>query len=82
MILAARNAKVPVFFIQAENDYDTAPSRVLFEQMQKAGKPARLRIFPPNGTTAEQGHAFCRGGADPAWGEDVLAFLHETMGAQ
>lgn len=36
MKVAARNAKVPVFFRQAANDYDTTPSRVLSDEMKRA----------------------------------------------
>lgn len=79
MKLAARNATVPVFFLQAENDYDTAPSRVLSEESKRAGKPMRVHIFPPSGSTPQQGHGFCRGGEHPAWGDEVLAFLAEAM---
>ncbi|HEY0714988.1 MAG TPA: alpha/beta fold hydrolase, partial [Polyangia bacterium] len=32
---AARSARVPVFFVQAENDFDTSPSRVLSEEMRR-----------------------------------------------
>jgi dipeptidyl aminopeptidase/acylaminoacyl peptidase len=76
---AARNAKVPVFFVQAQNDYDTTPSLVLSALMKSAGKPVRVHVFPANGTTHEQGHAFCHGGSDPVWGEEVLAFLRDAM---
>ncbi len=72
---AARAARAPVLFIQAENDFDTTPSRVLAEEMRSAGKPARLRIFPPNGTTHQEGHHLCYGSPDPPWGEEVLSFL-------
>ena len=80
MKVAARNAKVPVFFLQAENDYDTTPSRVLSDEMKKAGKPMRIHIFPPNGHTPMEGHGFCTGGKNPPWGDDVLAFLADTIG--
>jgi dienelactone hydrolase len=80
MKIAARNAKVPVFFIQAENDYDTTPSRVLSEEMKQAGKPMQVHIFPPNGTGAREGHGLCRGGEHPPWGDEVLAFLAAAMG--
>jgi hypothetical protein len=44
-----------------------------------AGKENRLHIYPPNGTTAEQGHDFCRpDGPAPKWGDEVLTFLHEA----
>jgi dienelactone hydrolase len=75
MKAAAHNARVPVFFIQAENDYDTAPSRVLSVEMKQSGKPTHMHIFPPNGTTPQEGHGFCTGGEHPAWGDEVLSFL-------
>jgi carboxymethylenebutenolidase len=80
MKLAARNAKVPVFFLQAENDFNTAPSLVLSNEMKSAGKPMRVHIFPPNGVTHEDGHAFCIGGQSPPWGNEVLDFLHAPTG--
>src|SRR5262249_10294205 len=75
MRAAVRHATFPVFFAQAENDYDTAPSKVLAGEMKSAGKPHQLKIYPPNGTTAEDGHAFCGGGDNPPWGADVLDFF-------
>jgi dienelactone hydrolase len=79
---AARAARAPVFFIQAENDFDTTPSRVLSEEMRSAGKPARVRIFPPNGSTHQEGHHLCYGSENPVWGADVLSFLKATASAQ
>jgi carboxymethylenebutenolidase len=75
---AAHNAKTPIFFLQASNDYDTQPSIELAKEMQAAGRPHLLKIFPPNGTTPEEGHAFCAGGMKPPWGEDVIAFLRKN----
>ena len=80
MTVAASNARVPVLFAQAENDFDTTPSRVLSDEMKNAGKPVRVHVFPANGTTHAEGHAFCSGGKHPPWGDEVLAFLDETMG--
>lgn len=79
MHAAARAAQVPVLFLQAENDYDTAPSRALGAEMTAAGKPATVHIYPPNGTSAEEGHAFCAGGDHPPWGAEVLQFLATAM---
>jgi dipeptidyl aminopeptidase/acylaminoacyl peptidase len=76
---AARAARVPVFFIQAENDYDTSPSLVLGAEMRAAGRPSKVHIFPPKGSTPKDGHGFCMGGREPPWGDEVLAFLHENM---
>jgi dienelactone hydrolase len=75
MTQAAHNAKVPVFFVQAKNDFDTTPSMILSGEMRRAGHLTRIHVFPAHGTTHEDGHSFCRGGANPAWGDEVLAFL-------
>jgi hypothetical protein len=74
--VAADHAKVPVFFAQAENDFDTSPSRVLSQRMGAAGNPFRMRIYPPHGRTHREGHGgFCVHGMSE-WGDDVLEFLH------
>jgi carboxymethylenebutenolidase len=77
MKIAAHNAKVPVMFVQAENDYSTGPSKVLSAEMQAANKPMQLKIYPANGTSPAEGHHFCAGGDHPGWGDDVLAFLNQ-----
>jgi hypothetical protein len=74
MMAAARNAKVPVFFIQAENDADTSPTLVLSQAMTAAGKPARAHVFPPHGKTIQDGHGFCVDGDERA--RRVLADRH------
>jgi dipeptidyl aminopeptidase/acylaminoacyl peptidase len=79
MKLAARNAKVPVFFLQAENDFNTAPSLVLSDEMKRAGKPMRVHVFPAKGSSHMDGHGFCLGGPQPAWGPEVLDFLAAAM---
>lgn len=75
LIQAAEHAKVPVFLLQAENDFNTAPSKQLSEAMKAKKLPHRMRIFPPHGSTPMQGHGgFCmRGSAE--WGPDVVDFL-------
>lgn len=76
---AVRNATAPVFFIQAEGDYDLAPSRELSAEMQKAGKPFKLKFFPTLGPDRQTNHDFCVTGST-TWGPDVVAFLKESLG--
>lgn len=71
----AKLARVPVFFGQAENDYDLTPSKVLSATMTKAGKPNVMRMFPAFGKTTEEGHSFGYFGGD-VWGADVVAFVN------
>lgn len=78
---AAREARVPIFFFQAENDQDLTPTEVLAAEMAAAGRPHRRKIYPAFGTTVEEGHGFGYfGGA--LYGPDVFAFLAETLGTR
>ena len=71
-----RRARVPLFLLQAENDFDLGPSRVLGAELRP---PSRARVYPPYGPTPEHGHAgFACDGAG-VWGADVLAFLEEVL---
>ncbi|MDP9129023.1 MAG: prolyl oligopeptidase family serine peptidase [Candidatus Binatota bacterium] len=80
LIRAVRKATIPIMFVQAENDYDLTPSRVLSAELQQLGKPNRLAIFPPYGNTREEGHGgFCFGGTN-VWGDEVLSFLESHLG--
>jgi dipeptidyl aminopeptidase/acylaminoacyl peptidase len=74
MLRTVRNAHAPIFFFQAENDYDLAPSRVLAAAMQGAGKPFEVKIFPAFGDSKEDGHAFGYFGS-AVWAPDVFRFL-------
>lgn len=79
LVDAVRHARIPVFLIQAENDFNTAPSKVLDEEMTRAGKPHAMHIYPPHGTTNKEGHGgFCAHGMDE-WGDDVVRFLDKTF---
>jgi len=77
LLKAVDGTKVPVFFIHAANDYSIAPGEALAAEMKRLGKPHRLRIFPPFGATASQGHNFVHLGI--AWEPDVFAFLDKYM---
>ena len=75
LFAAVDGAHVPVFFLQAMNDYDTTPSLALSEEMRRTGKPYQVKIYPAYGTTVDDGHGgFCTNAPD-IWGADVLSFL-------
>lgn len=78
MLAAARRAAVPVLLIQAENDYDLAPSRALDEELKQAGKPHKVAIFPPFGNTHQDGHGLCVRGGE-IWAPTVFSFLDDAM---
>lgn len=68
----------PVFFIHAENDYSLSSGKVLDARREQTGKPHRLKIYPPIGHTADDGHDFLHLGVN-IWEPDVFAFLDENM---
>jgi len=76
MTRSVRNARVPIFFFQAENDWDLSPSRTLAAVAESAGHPYQIKIYPPFGASKEDGHAFGYFGAS-VWAGDVFKFLNE-----
>jgi dipeptidyl aminopeptidase/acylaminoacyl peptidase len=79
MLRAVRKATIPILLIQAENDYDLSPSQALAKELEKLGKPHRLSIYPPYGSTAQDGHGgFCSKGAN-LWGAEVLSFVSSSL---
>lgn len=78
---AVRDARVPIFIIQARNDYSVEPSRVLGAELEKKGSPNRAKIYPSFGTTTQDGHWGFGSRRDgiAVWAPDVNAFLGATM---
>ncbi len=78
LIAAVGRTTVPIFFIEAENDYSIEPAKVLSAEMGRLGKLHRIKIYPPVGQTANDGHGFVflRVGL---WEHDVFDFLQERM---
>ena len=75
----ATQARIPIFFGQAENDYDLTPSRSLSAAMTAAGKPNVLKIFPAFGRTTAEGHSFGYFGSS-IWGPIVRQFIDDPTG--
>jgi dipeptidyl aminopeptidase/acylaminoacyl peptidase len=76
MARAVRNARAPILFFQAANDYDLSPSRRLSEAMKDAGKTYEVKIYPPFGQSVRDGHAFGYFGSS-VWASDVFQFLDQ-----
>lgn len=75
MVDAARSSAIPVFFLQAENDFNTEPT----QQLPLENPMHRGRVFPAVGATPRAGHAgFCNR-AQASWGPDVLEFFRDVL---
>jgi dienelactone hydrolase len=75
---AADRTTAPVMLIQAANDYSTAPSQELAEEFRRLHRSYVLKIYPPVGRTADDGHNFLYL-AIPQWEHDVFGFLDEHV---
>ena len=69
---------MPFFFIHAANDYTVASGEALDARLRDLGKPHALKIYPPVGQTAEEGHGFVYSRVT-SWEPDVFAFLDQHM---
>ena len=76
MTTAVRNSRVPIFFYQAENDYDLSPSDTLSQAMKESGKMFQMKIYPQYGKSEAEGHSFAYLGSS-IWANDVFRFLEE-----
>lgn len=81
LIQAVRRARVPIFIIQAQNDYSLEPSKVLGKELKKKDAPNGAKIYAAFGRTTQDGHwAFgSRRDGIAVWAPDVDAFLNATM---
>jgi carboxymethylenebutenolidase len=78
MIQAVQYSQMPIFFIQAKNDYDVSPSRDLAAAMEKSSKPHNLQIFPAFGKSNQEAHEFCVHGGE-IWAPQVFPFLEQAL---
>jgi len=76
LFAAVARITAPVFFIHAVNDYSLSAGKELNARLEQLGKPHRLKIYPPVGHTADEGHALLYLGVS-TWEPDVFAFLDE-----
>ena len=76
-IAAVQRMNVPVFLIQAENDYTLGPSNVLGPIISNKGGANRTKIYPAFGTTHAEGQFgfACWEEGIKIWGNDFLDFL-------
>jgi dienelactone hydrolase len=78
MLAAVRKTTVPIMLLDAENDYSTAPGKAMADALAKLGKPHVLKIYPPVGKTADDGHNFVYT-AVTEWEADVFGFLDQYV---
>ena len=78
LLAAVSRTAAPIFFLHAANDYSVTSGTALDAHLRQLGKPHRLKIYPPVGHTAEEGHGFLYLSVT-TWEPDVFAFLDQRM---
>jgi dienelactone hydrolase len=78
MMDAARRLTMPVFFIQAENDYSIRPTQELSQALAGGGQIVRSEIYPAFGVNAQEGHLLESRGP-VIWSADVRDFLERHL---
>jgi dienelactone hydrolase len=78
MTEAALRLTIPIFFIQAANDYSIRPTRELAQALEGSRVTFQAKVFPAFGFNAHEGHLFERDGAH-LWGPEVRSFLERTL---
>jgi len=78
MTEAALRLVVPIFFIQAENDYSIRPTQELAQALEGSGVVFEAKIFPKFGITPHEGHLFERDGPH-LWAPEVRCFLERHL---
>ena len=72
---AVGRSHAPVFLLQAENDFNLAPSRELAKEAKKKQTDFQTKVYPAFGHSHEEGHGGFCSRATEVWGNDVLGFL-------
>ncbi len=75
----AQAIRCPVLLLQAENDFDLAPSAALLECRQAAGGVCERHLFPPFGADQREAHQIWVH-APHLWAPVVLPFLARYLG--
>jgi carboxymethylenebutenolidase len=76
LLTAVRNTSVPIMLVHAANDYSATADKALDSELARLNKPHLLKIYPPFGKTADDGHMVVY--TDIAeWEADVFAFLDQ-----
>ncbi len=74
LIEAMSRVTIPLFLIQAQNDFSLAPLYALGGELARLGKVHEARVYAANGTTPMEGHVLMLTDID-AWRKDVQRFL-------
>jgi dienelactone hydrolase len=80
LIESMRRTEVPLFLIQASDDFHLTPTYVLGAELAALGKAHEIRIYQPIGSERGSGHGVFNNAVD-LWAPDVRRFLGRWIGS-
>lgn len=78
LLTAMRKITVPIMLIHTMNDYSIKPGQAMSGELDRLDKPHVLKMYPPVGQTASDGHNFLYTDVG-VWEDDVFRFLDEHV---
>lgn len=78
MTEAASKLTMPLFLIQAANDYSIRPTLELAASLENSPYPVESKVYPAFGINPNEGHLFESRGAQ-FWADDVRRFLERWL---
>lgn len=78
LLLAVGKSAAPILLVHAANDFSTAPSQALGDELEHLKKQHLVKIYPAVGHTPEDGHNFLYE-AIAIWKDDVFEFLDKYV---
>ncbi|HZS49115.1 MAG TPA: dienelactone hydrolase family protein [Blastocatellia bacterium] len=84
LLNAAKQAKPPIFLIQAMGDYNMGPSEVIGAYLKTKGGLNNAKVYPKFGPANQDNHAgfAIKPQGIAIWGNDVMSFINASFQSQ
>ena len=78
MVAAAKQVTMPIYFVQAANDFSIRPTEDIAHALHGSSVPYQAKIYPPFGHTHYEGHLLAGRGSQ-IWGPEMRHFLERHL---
>ena len=78
MVAAAKQVTMPIYFVQAANDFSIRPTEDIAHALHGSSVPYQAKIYPPFGHTHYEGH-FLAGRGSQIWAPEMRHFLERHL---
>jgi len=81
LLRAAKDARSPIFLLQATGDYNMGPSNLIGNYLKTKGGLNRAKVYPRFGPSEQDNHAGFATKTEGVniWGSDVMSFINAAL---